>query len=75
MAIRDWHWGQLLIMWLAYFLVLFIFSAVSEVSGLERRELPTWLRVLFLVLFLASLFVPLLISWHWFAGQRRNDRA
>jgi hypothetical protein len=67
MAIKDWHWGQLIVLWAGALLVE-MFAAGMSVS-LDRHG-PLW--VVQAAMIYALPFVMLCITWVWFGARPRR---
>ena len=72
MSIRQWHPGQLVVLWVAAVLI-----DVLIVLTLVIAEGPHTGRALFLaraalVTFLVIPFLMLIVTWRWFGGRARR---
>ncbi len=72
MAIKDWHGGQLVVLWVGAFLAAVI--AVMVIYFAVPEDDPPWMIVgIVLAAILATPGVLLVITWKWFAGKRQRD--
>ncbi len=71
LAIKDWHGGQLVVLWVGAFLACCIAAMVLYFSVPEGD--PPWIVWIVLAAILATPIVLLVITWKWFAGKRQRD--
>lgn len=70
MAVRNWHWGKLVLLW--------IWAAVLGLlawSELERGQVPWWVGLPLMALLT---FLPVTLSvltWKWLGGQETQPAA
>lgn len=62
MAIRDWHPGQLVVLWVGGLFTEWVIWGLGS-SG----ELPS----MFLAVFIGLPFALLAVTWIWFGGRRQ----
>ncbi len=75
MAIKDWHGGQLVILWVGAFLavaialmVVYFVGTFSDPVGIARIVILS----IVLAAILATPVVLLVITWKWFGGKRQG---
>lgn len=86
MAIRHWHWGQLLVLWLASAFVWGVLAIINRaltprplvgdflIDPSLRDPPPNDFLVLIVLVVLVVLpAVPLVVTWRWFAGRRKDN--
>ncbi len=75
MAIKDWHGGQLVILWVGAFLAAAIaLMALYFVGTFSDPVGIAWIVIASIVLpaILATPVVLLVITWKWFGGKRQG---
>lgn len=68
MAIRQWHPGQLVVLWVAAACVdgLIALAFMVLIDRPASPRLPLTLATIFIVI----PFVMLVVTWRWFGGRR-----
>jgi len=68
MAIKDWHGGQLVVLWgsgvVSGSIEFLVFYMVINEGG------PDWIALIALAALLATPVVLLVVTWKWFGGKR-----
>jgi hypothetical protein len=75
MAIRDWHWGKILLCWVAAGASAISARAVVENGPPDERYSAIW--VLAVVYMAAGLFAApaaaFVVTWKWLSGKERKS--
>ncbi len=70
LAIKDWHGGQVVILWgataLFGFIELIVFLVVADEDG------PAWILVLTLAAFVLTPAILGVVTWKWFGSKRQR---
>ncbi len=68
MPFKDWHGGQLLILWsVAVFFGVIEFIAFFVIAD---EDGPAWILLLILAAFLLTPIVLWVVTWKWFGSKR-----
>ncbi len=71
LAIKDWHGGQLVVLWVGAFLAAVIVVMVLYFAVPEGD--PVWIVVwIVLAAILTTPVVLLVITWKWFGSKRQR---
>jgi len=74
MAIRNWHWGKLILLWVVGIVIdlPFILKVVLENGPMFRSNEPVWVIVFVLSVLWGTPLFLLVVTWKWLSGKEMS---
>lgn len=73
MGLKQWHWGKILMLWIATPIAMIaVFLATEYVGGFLTGD-PIWaIDVLIFTFSVVPLVAMVVVTWKWLGGKERS---
>ena len=73
MGLKQWHWGKILMLWIATPIAMIAVGLAAEyVGGVFTGDPILAIHVLTLTFSVVPLFAMVVVTWKWLGGKDRS---